>query len=65
MVFESIGQTPEDFELRNEELYYKDMNVPLTTEKETLKSVREIAHILGKNRLHKLGFFVPDGKITA
>ena len=38
--------------------------MPLTTEGK-LKSVGMLVDILGKNRLHKLGFNIPVGKVTA
>ena len=47
--------------LKDGELYYRK---PLTTE-EKLKSVGMIADILGKNRLRRLGFNIPVGRITA
>ena len=37
---------------------------PLTTERK-LKSVGMLADILGKNRLRRLGFNIPVGRITA
>ena len=37
---------------------------PLTTERK-LKSVGMLADILGKNRLRRLGFIIPVGKLTA
>ena len=37
---------------------------PLSTEGK-LKSVGEIAGILGKNRFRNLGFDIPKGKLTA
>ena len=41
------------------------MNRPLMTKEGMLRSAGMIADILGKNRLHKLGFDVPRGKVTA
>ena len=66
---ENIGETPEPFhcdyfKLEGGELYYIGSRKPLTTEGK-LKSVGMIADILGKNRLHRLGFNIPVGKITA
>ena len=46
------------------ELYYIGSRKPLTTEGK-LKSVGMIADILGKNRLRRLGFNIPVGKLTA
>ena len=65
---ENIGETPElfhydYFKLEDGELYYRGSRKPLTTE-EKLKSVVMIADILGKNRLHRLGFKIPVGKVT-
>ena len=64
---ENLSQTPEAihfdyFDFRGGELYYRGKNEPLTTEKK-LKSVGMIADILGKNRLHNLGFDIPKGKL--
>ena len=66
---ENIGETPElfyydYFKLKDEELYYRCSRKPLTTEG-VLKSVGMIADILGKNRLRRLGFNIPVGRITA
>ena len=66
---ENVGETPElfhydYFKLEDGELYYRGSRTPLTTEGK-LKSVGMIADILGKNRLHKLGFNIPVGKVTA
>ena len=65
----NMNQTPEAFyfdyfKLEGEELYYRGRNEPLKTEGK-LKSVGEIASILGKNRLRNLGFDIPRGKLTA
>ena len=59
-ISESIGETPElfhydYFKLEGWELYYIGNRKPLTTEGK-LKSVGMLADILGKNRLHRLGF---------
>ena len=66
---ENIGETPEGFhydyfKLKDGELYYRGSRKPLTTEGK-LKSVGMIADILGKNRLRRLGFNIPVGKLTA
>ena len=66
---ENIGETPEPFhyeyfKLEVGELYSIGSRKPLTTEGK-LKSVGMIADILGKNRLRRLGFNIPVGKITA
>ena len=66
---ENIGETPElfhydYFKLEDGELYYRGSRKPLTT-KGKLKSVGMIADILGKNRLRRLGFNIPVGKVTA
>ena len=66
---ENIGETPElfhydYFKLKGGELYYIGNRKPLTTEGK-LKSVGMIADILGKNRLCRLGFTIPVGKVTA
>ena len=66
---ENIGETPEEFhynyfKLEDGELYYRGSRKPLTTEWK-LKSVGMMADILGKNRLHRLGFNIPVGRITA
>ena len=65
---ENIGETPEPFhydyfKLEDGELYYRGSRKPLTTEGK-LKSVGMIADILGKNRLRRLGFNIPVGKLT-
>ena len=66
---ENINETPElfhydYFRLEGRELYYIGSRKPLTTEGK-LKSVGMLADILGKNRLHRLGFNIPVGRITA
>ena len=66
---ENISETPElfhsdYFKLEGGELYYIDNRKLLTTEGK-LKYVGMIADILGKNRLRKLGFNIPVGKVTA
>ena len=66
---ENIGETPElfhydYFKLAGRQLYYIGSRKPLATEGK-LKSVGMIADILGKNRLRRLGFNKPVGKLTA
>ena len=66
---ENIGKSPElfhydYFKLKDGELYYRGSRKPLTTEGK-LKSVGMIADILGKGRLHRLGFNIPIGRITS
>ena len=68
-ISENIGETTElfyynYFKLEGGELYYIGSRKPLTTE-EKLKSVEMLADILGKNRLRRLGFNIPVGRITA
>ena len=60
---EKVGETPklfhyDYFKLEDGELYYRGKRKPLTTEGK-LKSVGVLADILGKNRLHRLGFNIP------
>ena len=66
---ENIGETPElfhydYFKLEGGELYYIGSRKLLSTERK-LKSVGMVADILGKNRLRRLGFNIPLGKLTA
>ena len=66
---ENICETPElfyydYFKVKGGELYYVGSRKPLTTEGK-LKSVGMIADILGENRLCRLGFNIPVGKLTA
>ena len=66
---ENVSETPElfhydYFKLKDGELYYRGSRKPLTT-KGVLKSVGTLADILGKNRLRRLGFNIPMGRITA
>ena len=66
---ENVDETPElfhydYFKLEGRELYYIGSRKPLTTEGK-LKSVGMSAYILGKNRLRRLGFNIPVGKLTA
>ena len=65
---ENIGETPElfhydYFKLKDGELYYRGSRKPLTTERK-LKSVGMIADMLGKNRLCRLDFNIPVGRVT-
>ena len=65
----NVGEIPEPFhydyfQLEDGELYYRGNRKPLTT-KGKLKSVGMLADILGKTRLHRLGFDIPVGKVTA
>ena len=52
------------FKLEGGELYYIGNRKPLMAEGK-LKSVGMLADILGKNRLCRLGFNIPVGRITA
>ena len=66
---DNVGETSklfhyDYFKLKDGELYYRGSRKPLTTEGK-LKSVGMIADILGKNRLRRLGFNIPVGKVTA
>ena len=66
---ENIHETPElfhynYFKLEGRELYYIGNRKPLTTVGK-LKSVGMLVDILGKNRLRRLGFNIPVGKVTA
>ena len=66
---ENVGETPElfhydYFKLEVGELYYIGSRKPLTTEGK-LKLVGMLADISGKNRLRRLGFNIPVGRITA
>ena len=68
-ISENIDETPElfhydYFKLEGGELYYIGNRKPLMTEGK-LKSVGMIADQLGKNRLRRLGFNIPVGKVTA
>ena len=65
---ENIGETSEPFhfdyfKLEDGELYYRGRNKPLTCGEGKLRSAKEIKKILGRGRLHKLGFF--EEKVTA
>ena len=66
---ENVSETPELFhydyvKLEDGELYYRGSRKPLMT-KDVLKSVGMLVDILDKNRLHRLGFNIPVGRITA
>ena len=66
---ENIGEIPKPFhydyfKLEGGELYYKGNRKPLMTEVK-LKLVGMLVDILGKNRLRRLGFNIPVGKVTA
>ena len=52
------------FKLEGGELYYIGNRKALTT-KGKLRLVGKLADILGKNRLRRLGFNIPVGKVTA
>ena len=66
---ENIGETPESlhydyFKLEGGELYYIGNRKPLMTQGK-LRPVGMLVDILGKNRLRRLGFNIPVGKVTA
>ena len=68
-ISENIGEIPElfhydYFKLKGGELYYIASRKPSTT-KGVLKPVGMLADILGKNRLRRLDFNIPVGRITA
>ena len=68
-VSENIGETPEIFhydyfELEDGELYYRGNRKTLTT-RGKLRPLEMLADILGKNRLCRLSFNIPVGKVTA
>ena len=63
---ENLGQTPEafhfdDFKLRDEKLYCRDKSTSLVIRGGKLRSIGEIAKILGKEGLCDLGFDIPVG----
>ena len=69
-LFKHLCLTPEEFhydlfELRDGQLYYKDMTKSLTKIGGDLRMVKDLADILGKKRLNKLSFSIPRGKLTA
>ena len=66
---ENVSETPElfhynYFKLEDGELYYRGSRKPLMT-KGVRKSVGMLVNILSKNRLCRLGFNIPVGRITA
>ena len=66
---ENIDKTPEPFhydyfKLEGGELYYIGNRKPLMTEGK-LRPVGMLADIFGKNRLRRLDFNIPVGKVTA
>ena len=68
-IAENIDETPELFhydyyKLKGGELYYIGKRKPLMAEGK-LRPVGMLADILGKNRLHRLDFNIPVGKVTA
>ena len=50
------------FEVRDEQLYFRDMSKPLTTREGKLRMVKEIKKILGDGGLRDLDFNIPQGK---
>ena len=51
------------FELRNDQLYYKENDgKPLMTKKGELRRVKELVMILGIKGFHDLGYNVPEGQ---
>ena len=65
---ENIDETPElfhydYFKLEGGKLYYIGNRKPLMTERK-LKSIGMISDILGKDRLRRLAFNIPVGKVT-
>ena len=51
------------FELRNDQLYYKENDgKPLMTKKGELRTVKELVKILGIKGLRDLGYNVPEGQ---
>ena len=55
-----------DFELRDRKLYHRDKSTSLMIKGGQLRSVGEIAKILGNKGFHDLGFDIPiEGKVTA
>ena len=65
----NIGEIPklfhyDYFKPKGGELYYIGNRKPLMNQGK-LKSVGLLADLLGENRLHRLGFNIPVGKITA
>ena len=67
--FKHLSLAPEefhfdDFELRDGRLYYKGVTKSLTKRGGELRTVKELADILGKKRLNKLSFSIPRGNVT-
>ena len=69
-IFRGSRNFPDDFhfdkfELRNDQLYYKENDgKPLMTKKGELRTVKELAKILGVKGLRDLGYNVPGGQST-
>ena len=68
-LFKHLSRTQEefhfnDFKLRDEKLYYKGVSKSLTKRRVELRTVKELADILGKKRLNKLSFSIPKSKGT-
>ena len=69
-IFRGLRHFPDDFhfdkfELRNDQLYYKENDgKPLMTKKGNLRTVKELVKILGTNGLRDLGYNVPKGQST-
>ena len=69
-IFRGSRSFPDDFhfdkfELRNDQLYYKENDgKPLMTKKGNLRTVKELVKLLGANGLRDLGYNVPKGQST-
>ena len=69
-IFRGSKNFPDDFhfykfELRNDQLYYKENDgKPLMTKKGELRTVKELVKILGIKGLRNLGYNVPEGQST-
>ena len=67
-IFRGSKNFPDDFhfdkfELRHDQLYYKENNgKPLATKKGELRTVKELVKILGIKGLCNLGYNVPEGQ---
>ena len=67
-IFRGSKNFPDDFhfdkfELRNDQLYYKENDgKPLTTKKGELRTVKELVKILGVRGLRDFGYNVPEGQ---
>ena len=67
-IFRGSKSFPDDFhfdkfELRDDQLYYRENNEkPLTTKKGKLRTVKELVKILGVKGLRDLGYNVPAGQ---